>query len=273
MSEAAAIEEEEDGPRADRPMTLGAHLDELRRRLIRSVLYVLAGSALALVFEGELTGFILFPYWEVLHLLPGAGFQVTEVSEAFFTRMWLAIVVGLFVAGPFVLLEVWGFISKGLYDRERRWVRIFAPISLFLFVEGVVFYYYVVQPGTLAFLLPYGVDVPMLGGTVVEHVAVQLRLETTVRFYLVMSLVMGLTFQFPLGMIFAQKLGIATWRTYVKYWRHFFLGSMVAMAILTPSPDAATLGVCMVPVLFLFAAGIVVCWILEPNAAKEQDAS
>lgn len=265
-------DDDEDGPHSDRPMTLGQHLDELRKRVFRSVVYAFVGCGVAYAFEDQIVSFVLTPYWEVLQTMPKAGFQVTEVSEAFFARMWLDVVVGLFLAGPFILLEIWGFIAKGLYDREKASVRTFAPISLFLFIEGAVFYYFVIQPGTLGFLLTYGTELPVLGTTIVERVAVQLKLETTINFYLVMSLVMGLTFQFPLGMIFAQKLGVATWRTYIKYWRHFFLGSAVVMAILTPSPDAATLVICMIPVLFLFVGGIVVCWLMKRDAPKEDEA-
>lgn len=264
-------EEDDDGPAGDRPMTLGEHLEELRKRLFRCVLYVAAGAGLAVLFEDEIVGFVLTPYWEVLRSLPRSGFQVTDISEAFFARMWLDVIVGLFVAGPFVLLEVWGFVSKGLYERERKWVRIFAPISLFLFVQGCIFFYFVMLPQTLDMLLRYGTEIPMLGGAFVERVAVQIRVQGALSFYLSMSLVMGLTFQLPLGMVFAQKLGVASWRTYTKYRKHFFMASLVGMAILTPSGDAATLAICMVPVLALFEGGVVVCWLMDPRIPKDED--
>lgn len=250
-------------------MTLGQHLDELRRRIFRCLLYVAAGAAGAAVFEEEIVGWILSPYWEVLQRVPKGGFQATEVTEIFMTRMWLDIVVGLVVAGPFVLLEVWGFVGRALYETERRWVRVFAPVSLFLFVEGCTFYYFVIQPYTLDTLLTYGTRVPILGGAGFTDIAVQLRLESTVRMYLVMSLVMGLTFQLPLGMVFAQKIGVATWRTYSKYRRHFLVGNLVAMAVLTPTGDAITLTICMVPVVLLFEGGVVVCRLMQPDAPKE----
>lgn len=273
MSRAAELEDD-DGPATDRPMTLGQHLDELRRRLLRAVIYAIAGMALCATFEDELVGFVLTPYIEVLRQVPGAKgeLQATQVSELFFARMWLDVIVGLFVAGPFILLEVWGFIAKGLYEKERRWVRVFAPLSLFLFVEGCAFYYFLVQPQALSMLLTYGTDVPVLGGALTEKIAVRLSVDNAIRFYLVMSGVMGLTFQLPLGMVFVQKLGIASWRTYSRYRKHFFMGSLVGMAILTPSGDAATLAICMVPVLFLFEAGLVVCWLMDPRIPRDADA-
>jgi sec-independent protein translocase protein TatC len=265
-------EADEGGPETDRPMTLGQHLEELRRRVFRAVLYVAAGAGLAVAFEDEIVGFVLTPYWEVLRELPKAGFQVTEVAEAFFARMWLDVVVGLVVAGPLVLLEIWGFVAKGLYDREKRWVRIFAPISLFLFLEGFVFYHFVIQPVTLRTLLTYGTQVPVLGGAGIVDVAVQLKLESALRLYLVMSLVMGLTFQLPLGMVFVQKLEVVNWRSYSKYRPHFVLAAAVVMAILTPTGDAVTLAICMVPVVLLFEGGILVCRLMNPHVPKDDDA-
>ena len=267
----ARDDDEPDGPETDRPMTLGQHLDELRRRVMRAVLYVLLGATVAYLFEDEIVGFILLPYWEVLRTIPKGGFQVTDVSEAFFARMWLDLIVGLFVAGPFVLIEVWGFVGRALYEREKRWVRSFIPVSLFLFVEGSVFYYFVIQPYTLDALLTYGTRVPLLGGAAFVDVAVQLRLESALRLYMVMSLVMGLTFQLPLGMIFAQKVGVVSWRTFSKYRRHFFVGNLAFMAVLTPTGDAFTLGACMVPVVILFEGGILVCRLMDPDVPKDDD--
>jgi len=263
-------EKDADGPESDRPMTLGQHLLELRRRVFRSLLYVMAAAILCAVFEDEVVGFVLHPYWKVLHVQPDSGFQVTEVAEAILARMWLDVVVGLFLAGPFVLLEIWGFVSRALYDRERRAVRVFAPVSMLLFLAGCAFYYFVIQPYTLEALLQYGISVPLPdGGT--AQVGVHIRLDNAIRFYVTMSLVLGITFQLPLFMIFAQKIGLVSWRTYSKYRRHFFMVNLVGMAILTPTGDAITLIACMAPVIVLFEGGILVCRLMAPDIPKDED--
>lgn len=259
-----------DGPSADRPMTLGDHLDELRRRLFRVVLYVAVAALGVAMFERELMGVVLAPYAEIFAKVPGASFQTTEISESFFVFMKFDLVIGLFFASPGVLYEVWGFISRGLYEREKRVVRVVAPISALLFLAGCSFYYFVIQPGALDFLLTNWVEIPLPGGGKLP-IRPQPRLENVFSFYLTMSLVMGLTFELPLGMVAAQKIGVVNWRSFSKYRKHFVMGSLVVMAILTPSGDAFTLGICMIPVLFLFEAGILVCRIMLPNAPKDQD--
>ena len=178
--------------------------------------------------------------------------------------------MGIFFASPFVLWEVWGFVSKGLYAHERRVVRLVAPISAVLFLCGCAFYYFLIQPQALEFLLTNWVAIPLPNGETIE-IRPMPRIENALSFFLTMALVMGLTFELPLGMVAAQKFGIVTWRTYSKYRRHFFMGSLVAMAVLTPSGDMFTLAVCMIPVLFLFEGGILTCWILNPNVPKDED--
>lgn len=254
---------DDDAPEHDRPMTLFEHLEELRKRLLRCVVYAAAGLAIAVALGDPILAAILLPYWEALLRVDGS-LQVTELSEAFYASFKLSIVVGVCLASPLILAEVWGFVARGLYERERRHVRLFLPVSLFLFVEGVVFYYFVIQPTTVEWLVEFKPEIPLPGGGGIP-VEVNLRLSDALSFFLMMSLVMGLTFQLPLLMVFAQKIDVANWRTYARYRRHFFMGSLVAMAILTPSGDAITLAACMAPVLLLFEGGILVCRIMAPE--------
>jgi sec-independent protein translocase protein TatC len=144
---------------------------------------------------------------------------------------------------------------------------------MFLFMEGCVFYYFVIQPTTLDFLLTFLDQVPILGGGFVP-IQQNIRLSDLVSFYLGMSLVIGLTFELPLILIFLQKLGISNWRTYRRYRRHFLMAAVVIMAILTPSGDMLTLGMCMIPVVLLYEGGTIVCWLMDPSipAEPEEDA-
>ena len=258
-----------EGPVHDRPMTLFEHLEELRKRLLRCVVYVALGLAVAWTFKDEVLAVVVLPYWEALLRVDGT-IQVTDLSEAFFATFKLYMVVGLFLAGPLVLLEAWRFVARGLYEKERRHVRMWFPVSLFLFVEGVVFYYFLVQPTTVDWLVAYQPYVPLPGGGKIP-IAVNLRLADALSFFLLMSLVMGMTFQLPLLMIFAQKIGVVNWRTFARYRRHFLMASLVAMAFLTPSGDAMTLTVCMAPVVLLFEGGILVCRLMAPDIPPEEE--
>jgi sec-independent protein translocase protein TatC len=245
------------GPPGDRPMSLREHLEELRRRTVRALVWVALATALAFWFQEELVQVAVEPYLPAFEKVDGS-LQVIDVGELFFVALKLALVFGLFLGGPFAMLEVWGFVAAGLYPRERRWVRVFAPVSMALFVCGVLFYYFVVQPVALDFLLTYNTDIGTLTGGKLP-LEVKPTLHNAVSLLLTMALVMGLIFELPLVMLFAQTIGVVSWKTYSKYRRHFIMAALVIAAILTPTPDAFTLSLTMVPVLVLFEGGILLC--------------
>lgn len=256
---------EREAPVTDRPMTLREHLEELRRRVFRSVIYLVVAFALAYRFHEVIWTVVAQPIQEVLSKVQGTLLQ-TGLSEGFMSTFKLCTVVAVVIASPLLFMELWGFVAKGLYERERRPVRIYVPVAAFLFIEGVVFYYFVIQPATLEWLITFMPTVP--GILEVER---KIRLEDAVSFFLGMSLVVGLVFELPLVMIFAQKLDLCTWRTYSKYRKHFLMGSVVLVALLTPSGDAFSLLMCMIPVVGLYEGGIVVCRLMRPNVPLEED--
>lgn len=257
--------DEDDGPAGDRPMTLAEHLDELRKRLFWCVLIVLAFFCVALYAEPVLLGIALWPAYSVLRGMKGGEFIATEVSEKFMTSMKLDLVVALFLAAPMILYILWGFVARGLHSHEKRYVRIYAPFSYVLFMGGCVFFYFVIQPVTLQFLLDYRADDILAPDGTIIAAPPKLAIQSTISFFLSMTLVMGLFFELPLVMLFVQAIRIATWKTYLKYAKHFVFALFVAGAIITPTPDAATLLVFMTPVLALFFGGILLCRMMAPS--------
>ncbi len=259
MTARRAEDDDEEGPSHDVPMTLFDHLEELRKRVMRIVLYLVIGFGIAWYFRNEIWSVIVVPIHEVLvHV--GGHLQTTELSEGFQASFKVCAVVAIAIASPGVLWEIWGFVSRGLHEHEKRPVRIYVPVAMFLFLEGVIFYYFFVQPPTLEWLVNFQKEVRLIGGGTIP-IEQAIKLTDAVGFFLGMSLVIGIVFELPLVMIFLQKLGIVSWRSYVKYRRHFLMGALVVTAILTPSPDAFTLGMCMVPVVALYEGGILVCWL------------
>ncbi|MCG3135226.1 MAG: Sec-independent protein translocase protein TatCy [Planctomycetes bacterium] len=255
-----------DAPAHDRPMTLREHLEELRARVFRSVLYLIVAFVVAYVFHREIWAVVAAPIQEVLSKVDGSLLQ-TGLSEGFMSTFKLCGVVAVLLASPLLFAEIWGFVAKGLYETERRPARIYVPIAAFLFIEGVVFYYFLIQPATLDWLIRFMPEIPGI-----LEVKRMIRLEDAVSFFLGMSLVVGLVFELPLVMIFAQKLDLCTWRTYTKHRKHFLMASLVLVAVLTPSGDAVSLLLCMVPVVGLYEAGILVCRIMRPDAPADDEA-
>jgi sec-independent protein translocase protein TatC len=263
----ALLLSEDDGPAEDRPMTLGEHLDELRKRLAWCVAIAAVFCIACAFVEEALLGIALWPAQTVLRDMKGSGFISTEVGEKFFTAMKLDIVAGLFLAAPLILYVLWGFVARGLHSHERRYVRIYAPVSYVLFLGGCAFFYFVIQPVTLRFLLTYhaqDIVAPDGQGTIIE-VASNPTLTGTVSFFLSMLLVTGVMFEMPLAMLFLQAIRVFSWRTYVKYSKHFILGLVVISAVITPTGDMFTLAVFMIPVLGLFAGGILACRLVAPK--------
>jgi Tat protein translocase TatC len=256
---------DEEGPAGDRPMTLAEHLDELRKRVLACVLIAAFFVIFCACYEQELLGLMLMPAFDVLKGVPGASIIATEAGEMLFTGMKVDIVAGLFLSGPLVLYVLWGFVARGLHAKEKRFVRIYAPVSYVLFLGGCLFFYFVIQRYTLETLLKYhATDVYSPTGEPIP-IEVKLKLASAIGFFLSMTIVTGLFFEMPLVMMFLQSIRVCTWRTYVKYARHFVFGLFVLSAVVTPTTDLFTLLVFMCPVLALFAGGIAACRIIAPS--------
>lgn len=262
-------DDDEDGPDEDRPMTLSEHLDELRKRVFLCVLIGALFVVACAFVEEALLGIAMWPAQSVLRDIPNSGFQSTDVSEKFFTGMKVDIVVGLFLAAPTMLYILWGFVARGLHAHEKRFVRVYAPFSYLLFLGGCLFFYFVIQPITLRFLLTYHTnDIYMPDGSILE-IAMRPDVKGTISFFLSMTLVTGVIFEMPLVMLFLQAIRICTWRTYIAYARHFVFGLFVLSAVITPTGDAFTLAVFMAPVLVLFFGGILLCRMMAPSDIEE----
>jgi sec-independent protein translocase protein TatC len=239
-------------------MSVGEHLEELRRRVFRAVLYLVAALAVCLVFNDRILGFILKQPYEVLRSL-GHGdprMPVLGSTEMFLTWLKVGFMAAVLLSSPFVARELWGFVAAGLYPHEKKWVRIFAPFSYLLFLSGVAFLYFVVLPPALKFLYSFGFDVRIPGAPDATVVTPMPDLAQYVAFYITMSLIMGVVFQLPLVMLFFMATKIIPISFFTKYRRHFIVGSVALLAVLTPTGDAMSLVLVTLPVLALYEIGI-----------------
>jgi sec-independent protein translocase protein TatC len=241
----------EEAKRGEVRMTVGEHLEELRRRVIRALLYLGLALIVCLVFFEHIRDFILAQPLKALRGAPGsedAKLLVTGTVEGFFVYLKIGLVAALILASPLMAREIWGFIAAGLYPHEKKHVRVFAPLSYLLFLGGVAFLYYLVLPTALDFLYNFGLDT--------DKTKMFPSYTQYVSFYITMSLVMGVVFQLPLVMLFFIATGIITPAFFRKYRRHFIVGAVAALAVLTPTGDAMTLLLVSLPVVALYESGL-----------------
>ncbi|MHC5011786.1 MAG: twin-arginine translocase subunit TatC [Planctomycetota bacterium] len=237
-------------PEADLPrMTLVEHLDELRRRLMWSVGAFFICMVVAFVYWKPIWRFVRQPYDEAARLqgVVDPKLMAVDPGEGFFSILKLSFLVGVVVASPVILWQMWGFVAAGLYKHERRLVRIFFPVSLGLFALGMILAYVILIPFGLSFLLNW--NIAEMG------VASDFRIQSYISICLTMVFGMAVLFELPLVMLFLQATGIVERKTFVKGWRFaVLLAFVVGMFLTDPSPVTQIL--MAIPVVGLYFLGI-----------------
>jgi Tat protein translocase TatC len=170
-------------------------------------------------------------------------------------------VLALLLGAPWVLYQLWLFVGAGLYMHERKWVRLFLPMSLALFIAGAVFGYFV--------LIPFGLY--FLAGFNVQHVSTMITLGDYFSLFLTLTVALGAIFQLPLAMIAVTLLGFVKPRTFAEKRRYFILAAFVFGAVLTP-PDPVTQLLMAGPILVLYEIGLWGARAIERATAREAPA-
>ena len=246
-------DDEEDGMLR---MSFLEHLEELRSRLIRTLWGVGAAFLLCLIFANQLWRIVMAPAKDALQKVgvPGGSLTIIDPMEGFsIIWVWTPLVACLFVAAPWVLWQVWAFISPGLYHRERKWAVPFVVCTAGLFVGGGLFAYFVAFRYGLAFLLGIG----GFAG-VVPMVSVDRYFSLFVNVMLGVALV----FELPVVIFFLTLLRIASPSFLLRNSRYAILAIVIIAAIITPTPDAFNLMLFAVPMSMLFFAGVFASYLL-----------
>jgi sec-independent protein translocase protein TatC len=173
--------------------------------------------------------------------------MATGVGESFVFALNNAIYSSIFIGSPFFLWQMWLFIAAGLYPHEKRGVRFAFPISLVLFVTGVVFAFLVIVPLGLYFL-----NVTLEP----DQVTTSLKLDQYFGFVRALCLAMGAIFQLPILMVFAARFGLVEPATFAKYRAHWVVIALIIAALLTPGPDFYSQVLMAIPMLLLYEIGI-----------------
>jgi len=224
-------------------MTFWDHLDELRSVIIRCFLVTLLLMVVAFVFKDEVFAIVLHPKGNNLQLIN------TAVTGQFVTHMMVSFYVGLIGAMPYILYQLFHFISPGLYQQERRLALRLVLSGYLMFTLGVLFSYFVIFPFTVSFLGNYQVS---------AEVSNLISLESYIDTLLMLSLLLGVLFELPVISWLLGRFGFLTAPTMRKYRRHALLAIVIASAIITPTSDAFTLSLVSVPVYLLYELSILV---------------
>ncbi|HYK64146.1 MAG TPA: twin-arginine translocase subunit TatC [Patescibacteria group bacterium] len=232
-------------------MSLIEHLQELRTRLIRAFIAVAVGFILAYAIADPLFHMLTWPIREVSGgkvLLIGTG-----VGEAFYTKIKVALIAGLFIASPVVFYEIWKFIAPGLYETERKLAKPFVFFATIFFVLGGYFCWAVVFKVGYAFFLS---EYASIG------VTPTIRISEYLAFSAKLLLAFALTFEMPIFAFFFTKLGMIDYKMMFGYWRYAVLGIFIVSAALTP-PDMVSQFLLAIPLLLLYAISVGVAWMFR----------
>jgi sec-independent protein translocase protein TatC len=229
---------------ADASMTLVEHLTELRSRLVKSLIALALGGFLGFLLYEAVLDLLQEPYCQVSE---ECNFVVTDPLEGFSIRLKVSAYVGLLIASPVVLWQLWRFITPGLYPNEKRYAVPFVLSSVVLFLLGAGLALWTF-PNALQFLV-------QIGGESLQPLYTPGKYLSLIIF---MMLAFGVGFEFPIVLIFLQMAGVLTWRRLASWRRWAAVGIVVLVAVITPSGDPFTLLALATPMYVFYETSILV---------------
>ncbi|NRD20531.1 twin-arginine translocase subunit TatC [Winogradskyella eckloniae] len=255
------------------------HLEELRWHLVKAVASIVIAATLAFIFKDFIVGIIMAPkhmdfptYVALCEMSTYFGMdmsfcakelpfqiEVRSVGGQFSAHIWTSIYAGLVIAFPYVIYQLWSFISPGLQDNERRSSRGFILIASMLFFLGVAFGYYVITPLSLNFLTNY---------EFAEEVSNAFDLSSYNSIVRSSSLAAGFVFELPIVIYFLTKVGLVTPHVLRKYRKYALIVVLILSAIITP-PDIASQVIVAIPILVLYQVSIYISAIVIRNQKRK----
>ena len=224
-------------------MSLIEHLEELRNRIVRSLIAVAIAFVFCWMVVEKIADFLARPIYRALP--EGARLTFLGVTDPFIIYVKVAALTALFVASPAVFYQAWRFVSPGLFRRERRRAFPFIVAGTFFFVGGGAFAYYVAFPFAVDFLIGMG-----------EAFQPMITVERYFRFLLYVILGLGLMFELPIFIFLLAQMGVVTPRFLMRNFRWAVLLIFVAAALITPTPDVVNLCLFALPTIVLYLLGV-----------------
>ena len=237
----------------DAKMSFMEHLGELRTRIVRALTALLIGTVIVLPFSQYIVDWLAKPVTKLNYEL-----VFTAPAEAFWVQMKVGLIVGIFLAAPAILWQIWAFVAPGLHEHEKKYALPFVVIGSALFIGGGAFSLFVVTPYAIQFLLSYarpGLK-PMI------------TLQNHIDFLLKFTLAFGAVFELPLIITMLSKMGIVTPQFLSKNRKYAILINFIIAAILTPTPDIFNQTLMAGPLCLLYEIGIISARIFGKRSPK-----
>jgi sec-independent protein translocase protein TatC len=235
-------------------MPLWEHLDDLRKTLFRCLLIVLLGFAAVYSFADKI---VLFLEQPLLNVLPDGEkyLYFTGIADKFFIYLKISFYVSVAVTSPLLLHQIWGFVAPALYKNERKVIGpllFFATIS---FVAGLAFAYYIVLPTGYKFLIEYGPKTERPIITLTDYFSLTLQL----------MIALGVVFELPVVLLILGRLGVIQATLLSKIRPHAYIALSVLAAFITPTPDAFTMLLVLVPLCLLYELSVILVRLTAKN--------
>jgi sec-independent protein translocase protein TatC len=249
------------GDRAELPgMSLIEHLEELRRRIVHSVVALVLGFFVGYLFHERIYSWMQAPITAALakHHLPTQLVYHNPV-DPFNLYLKISVMGGAILAAPYILYQVWLFISPGLYQHEKRYVVPFMTATILLFLGGAWFGYRYVYPGSLDVLLTFG-----------DKFRPLIEINEYTDLFLTVILGLGITFELPILIFFLALFGIVNASFLWKNIRYAILIIAVVATIIAPTPDIMVMCAFASPMLVLYLVSIGVAYLVHPAARRRR---
>lgn len=237
-------------------MSFLEHLDELRVRLVHAVVALAVGFGICWSFREPIFHLLTQP---LRAYDPNVKFIYTGPSEALILYMKMAFFVGIFVASPYLLYQVWAFIAPGLYPHEKAYAVPFIVMGTLFFAAGAVFGHSFLFPITFRFLGTFG-------GKDMQFLP---KIDEYFSFYSWFLLGLGAVFQLPVLIFVLARIGLVTPGFLLRQFKWAILAAFIIAAILTPTPDMVTQTLLALPMIGLYLLGVAIAWLFGRPRRKE----
>ena len=231
----------------ENPKSILPHLDELKNRLIYSLIYLAISIAFAMLITN--------PVLEALAEPAGglSALQAIGVTEPFTIYFKVSLVLGSILSAPYIIAQIWIFIAVGLKSSERKSFYLLFPFAVFLFIAGVTFAYKIMLPVAVPFLLNF------------MNINAVPTLEDYISFILRVLIWIGISFEMPLIFYALAKFGVVNAKMLLKNWRYATLGIVILAAVITPTPDPINMLIVTAPLFILYFFSILLTFFATRN--------
>lgn len=237
-------------------MTFLEHLEDLRKRIVNSLVALLIAIIPSWIFSKDIYNILAQP---LTRFLPeGTKLAFTRLTEPFMLYIKVSFLAALFIASPFIFFQIWLFVAPGLYQKEKKWVIPFVFFTSFFFIAGALFGYLVVFPWACRFFLHMGSDFqPVI--TVDQYFGLTIKL----------LLGIALIFELPTLVFFLSKIGVITASWMIKNFKYAVLVVFIIAAVITPTPDFITQSILAIPMLALYGFSILIAFLFGKRKEKK----